>query len=348
METKPIPHLNPVSGWKQIPIKTPLLTKLFGDPLVPIGLFTDYSKYIFVDPIYSGLMQSSPYKQGELAGGLIGAYLRKSIVKRLVRAAKSLKPRHMFLVWDAERPLSVQKALFDYFVQKLVDARGGKAGDYHEEAQKFVSLPSKDPKKPSPHATGAVVDVTIIEFTEQGWMKLQKLNAELDACSSEKDRFRIEMERFHVMRTESKPIPMGTLFDQVSPETNLYFYEDKQDLTKDEKVVRDNRRYLFNTMFEAGFVGYEEEWWHYSCSDQFWAKRLGKSHARVGFAEWNKTCKKHETMMRQVVKGVIRIVEKQNTTRKVQAQHLLYDFVKEVVEVTGDVRETEHPQAVAI
>ncbi len=338
-----IPKLPAIAGWKQVEIKAPWIK----DPLVPIGLFTDYSQYFFVDPIYSGLMESSPYKYGELSGSLIGAYLLKSIVKKIIKASSTLKERHMFLIWDAYRPLPVQKALFDFFTEKLVAQHGGEALDYLIEAQKFVSLPSSDPSKPSPHSTGAVVDITIIEFTQKGWFELKKLNSKLSKCKDDKEIFEIEMRRYQLMRTESQPLDMGTMFDQVSPETNLYFYEDNTPVNELDALRKKNRRYLFHTLWNVGFVGYEEEWWHYSYGDQFWAKKLGKS-AKFSYSEMNKECLSHEKIMSQAMRGVVIMSGKTNPGSKLQARHLLFDFVKEVVNKTGDVRKTLHPQAASI
>lgn len=337
-----IPHFNTIEGWKNVKIEAPF----FEDKLVPIGLFSKYSTHFFVDPIYSGLMESSPYKYGELSG-LVGAYARQSIVKKLVKASKSLKPRHMFLIWDAYRPLTVQKSLFDFFVQKLVYTRGGKPEDYTVEAQKFVSLPSSDLSKPSPHSTGAVVDLTIIEFTESGWVELQKLNKKLSKAKSEKEIFEIEMRRFQIMRNEGYPIEMGTMFDEVAPETNLYFYEEHQIQNGVDAVRKENRRYLFSTLNKLGFTGYEEEWWHYSFGDQFWARKLDKK-AKFTMAEFNQECIDHEETMKQVVIGAITISEGAKSSSKLQAKHLLYDFVSNVILETGDIRKNCHPIAHSI
>ncbi len=337
-----IPYFNTIEGWKNVKIRTPF----FEDKLVPIGLFSEYSNYFFVDPIYSGLMESSPYKYGELTG-LVGAYALKSIVKKLIRASKTLKERHMFLIWDAYRPLTVQKSLFDFFVQKLVYTKGGKAEDYKIEAQKFVSLPSGDPTKPSPHSTGAVVDLTIIEFTEKGWEELQQLNKKLSRTKDEKEIFAIEMERFQIMREESYPLEMGTMFDEVGPKTNLYFYEENQIQNGIDSIRKENRRYLFNVLHQVGFVGYEEEWWHYSHGDQFWARKLDKT-ARFTTAEFNHNCIKHEEMMKQVVTGATVITDGIKSSSKLQAKHLLYDFVSNIILKTGDIRKNIFPKAHSI
>ncbi len=240
----------------------------------------------------------------------------------------------MFLVWDAYRPLSVQKALFDYFVQKLISERGGTTSDYLIEAQKFVSLPSDDKTKPSPHSTGAVVDLTIIEFTETGWAELQVLNSKLFDCKNEKERFEIEMKRFQLMRTESTPLPMGTMFDEVSPATNLYFYEDK---TKEEIdiVCRFNRRYLTSRLWNVGFVAYEEEWWHFSHGDQFWAKKFGKTRSQVQeivYSTFGKVNNELEHNYIAIRAQVLAMIEQLGTKSKL-TQKKYHAIVEEAVEL---------------
>lgn len=339
---KKIPILPKVEGWKNIKIEK----SFFSDELVSVGLFSDYSEHFFVDPIYSGLMNSSPYKCGEL-NGLVGAYLLKSIAGKLLKAKRNLKPRHMFLIWDAYRPLGVQKSLFDFYVSKLIYLHGGKASDYTNEAQKYVSLPSNDLKKPSPHSTGAVVDLTIIEFTESGWERLQYLNKKLRSARDEKLIFSIEMERFMIMRQESFPIEMGTMFDEMSEVAGLYYFENKQTTSYFDLLVKNNRRYLFNILHSVGFVGYDEEWWHFSFGDQFWAKKMGKT-AKHTFAKFNLSCEVHEEMIRNVMKGIETIQSGFKPSNKLNARHILYDFVFDVANRTGDIRRTNHPLAISL
>lgn len=40
--------------------------------------------------------------------------------------------------------------------------------------------------------------------------------------------------------------------------------------------VRKTREILFNVMTQVGFVNYEEEYWHYSYGEAFWAKATGE------------------------------------------------------------------------
>jgi zinc D-Ala-D-Ala dipeptidase len=70
--------------------------------------------------------------------------LRKSVAERLVKVQKYLRKKNLGLkIWDAYRPLSVQKRMWE----KLPDP-------------KFVA----DPKRGSNHNRGAAVDVTLVDL----------------------------------------------------------------------------------------------------------------------------------------------------------------------------------------
>ena len=74
---------------------------------------------------------------------------------------------------------------------------------------------------------------------------------------------------------------MGTDFDYFGPESAARYYEDNFVVT-DAQVKRDNRRTLFSVMTDAGFSGYDEEWWHFDFGNQFDAARKDKSYAIYG------------------------------------------------------------------
>lgn len=102
---------------------------------------------------------------------------------------------------------------------------------------KFVALPSTNP--PSPHYTGGAVDLTIA--TEDGWLN------------------------------------MGTDFDEFTEKASSLYYEEKEYLTKEEFVIRNNRRLLRNAMESVGFCMNLEEWWHFDYGNARWAKMKNKS-----------------------------------------------------------------------
>lgn len=61
------------------------------------------------------------------------------------------------------------------------------------------------------------------------------------------------------------PLHLGTHFDDFSPASHLAAYEDTPG------AVRDLRRLLYWTMHHAGFVGYQQEWWHFEYGTRRWA-----------------------------------------------------------------------------
>lgn len=89
--------------------------------------------------------------------------LRKSVVAKLLEAAKYLPQGVRFLVIEGHRPLSLQKRYFDEYSEEL----SGFHPDWdkkriYEEASKFVAPPEIIP----PHSTGGAVDLTLA--TENG------------------------------------------------------------------------------------------------------------------------------------------------------------------------------------
>ncbi len=72
-------------------------------------------------------------------------WLRRSTFERLVAVVESLPPTWGFAVFDAWRPIELQRELFDA------------ARDYPG----LMALPSSDPATPPPHLTGGAVDLTL-------------------------------------------------------------------------------------------------------------------------------------------------------------------------------------------
>lgn len=214
---KPIPANISIDSWKNVSIKE------CGEKLIS---FNDFK---------TGNIEFSPqYFMNRLPNSIDKCYLRESVAGLLVKASKNLPKGYIFLIWDAWRPLGLQQALFDKYKNKIYSE--GKIKDDCELlklVEKFVSLPSKDSTKPSPHLTGGAVDLTILDGNKQ------------------------ELE-------------MGTEFDFFGKEAKTDFYELKQMLTEKEIVFRQNRRILYYTLISAGFTNYPQEWWHFDYGNQFW------------------------------------------------------------------------------
>lgn len=154
-------------SWKTIPIQDT------GESLVSIG--------------DSGLVVSSAYYDQGIHGALPEIYVRKGVLDKLLLAQQYLQethPGYKVQVWDGWRPILVQQALFDAYKATLCADESAWASPEEKrlfnnrrtdadqakfdrlatiKTQNFVSLPSDDPKCPSPHLTGGSVDVTIVD-----------------------------------------------------------------------------------------------------------------------------------------------------------------------------------------
>ena len=133
------------------------------------------------------------------------AYLRPETIQKLRKVAKNLQEEgYRLVIWDAWRPASAQKALWE----AKPDGR-------------FLTPPSKI----SRHTRGTSVDVTL---ADRSWKILE--------MPSDHDEFNAKAD------------------------------EDFSDVPKE---VAKRARILRNAMFNAGFSGVPDEWWHYDLRD--WA-----------------------------------------------------------------------------
>lgn len=223
--TRSIPELRPPLNWKQIPIQE------CGEPLVALSSLAN-ARIVFL----------SEYAKKGIPGAIEEMYLRKGAAERLAKAAASLPPGYSLAVWDAWRPLEVQQALFDRQCADLkVDHPATPNDQLQKMAETYVSRPSSDPTKPSPHYTGGAIDLTIIG-------------------------------------PDGQLLPMGTEFDAFDVMAGTRFLEDKAargQLSSVEEQALLNRRMLFHAMTTAGFTNYNEEWWHFDYGNQFWAAVTG-------------------------------------------------------------------------
>lgn len=218
--TEPIVAPESIDGWKTIEIRE------CSEPLVNLA----GAPQILVDPRY--------FKQ-RIQGSKEEVFLRLGVAMRLVAATRYLPKGYKFLIWDGWRPLEVQQALFDEFYSWLQKENPGLPEENLVNlTQTYVSLPSINPAKPSPHNTGGAMDLTLVY-------------------------------------EDGHDVPMGTGFDDFSARAATAYFEGRMNLTKQERGFRDNRRILFYALTQAGFTNYREEWWHFDYGNQFWAVQKG-------------------------------------------------------------------------
>lgn len=216
-----------VKGWKDVEIKE--LDK--PEPLVNLAKNGRLKPFLVLSPQY--------HQQG-IKGNIREMWVRKGLAHALYRAALLLPEGCKFKILDAWRPPAVQQALFDEYLKSLRRKKPKLSEeDLKEKTENYVSLPSKDPEKPSPHTTGGAIDLTIVD-------------------------------------PNGKELDMGTEFDHFGPEAKTIHFEEKLKgdlaLSEQERQALINRRLLYSIMITAGFTDYREEWWHYDFGNQFWGR----------------------------------------------------------------------------
>lgn len=214
---KPIPPA-PDVDWDAIPAPAEC-----GEPLV--------------DP--TRLSPRITYGAAYLRQGLPGeetCLVRREAARRLVIAAERLPEGYSIYIFDALRSLKVQKALYDQFYEVAAREHPQAApAELEEIIDEFVALPVKRPDRPSPHATGGAIDLTLCR--------------------------------------DGQPLDMGTGFDDFTALAHTDALE--RACPPELEEARDNRRVLFHLMESVGLVNYSSEWWHYAYGERQWAAREG-------------------------------------------------------------------------
>ena len=187
--------------------------------------------------------------------------LRPSVLKRLIRAQQYLSdisPHLQLALFDAWRPIAVQKFMFNYTIQETCKSKGidindlsanGDINDVIEEVGRFWAKPSSNPLTPPPHSTGAAIDLTLADMT-------------------------------------GNPLDLGGEIDFIGAESSPDFYK-KDNLgmpCSKHQVFHKRRSLLFSVMEQAGFVQHPNEWWHFSYGDQLWSWLSKKGNAIYGAA----------------------------------------------------------------
>ncbi len=300
---QPIPiEAGQVPARKEIPIKE------CGELLVPLGPFTDFHQ-IATNSIYFGERADSLYRQ--LEGSLMTMFTRKGAAEKLAVAQKIL-PYNMYLVvFDSYRSLQVQQSLYDAYYNPLKELHPEYDDkELAEMTQGYVSLPSSNPNKPSPHNTGGSVDVIIYKLPELANNQVKAIDQQIASLYTRKlplyrrmfmpkekikewekttglQAFELEMQKMKIINEQAHLLDFGTAFDYGDKEAALTYYEQlsqTRELAKKEIEQRDNRRFLYNVMTAAEFQGYKDEWWHFNYGNQMAASTVKDLFAIYGAA----------------------------------------------------------------
>lgn len=336
----PIPvELPSLDGWKQVPIIEN------NESLVALGPFSDYND-IFTNSIYFG-ERSSPYLTGDLKGSLITMFAREGVARRLRRAQQSLPSGMRFVVYDAYRTLDVQQVLFDKYFNELKSLRSGwTEDDLIRKTQIFVSLPSTDSSKPSPHNTGGSVDLAIIQLPELVNNQILKIEQRQRGVNLDwNEAYELEMQRVQLLRMHGSQLDFGTSFDHGGEKSYLNHFEklaQERDLTPNELAALNNRRILYNIMLEVGMQPYKDEWWHFNAPESQMGAKLLEATAEYGAIDLSEENLKHEQMRRDHFYGNLRLLAQ---TNKFGIMSPILSLVRRSALATGDWRSSTLPPA---
>jgi D-alanyl-D-alanine dipeptidase len=186
-------------------------------------------------------------------------YLRQSIVEKLAdinyalqqssEASKIFGGQVELYVNEGYRSPKLQKILYEDIFPTLIAKQ--QPHFTHEEIfarrDQLVARPPRD-DSPSPHATGAAVDIRLRYLQPNlGFV----LNSDILLAPKQAD---------------------------TAETTQPDYYQHHKRLTTQEKKIRDNRRAFYWIMRgaliddDSGFAVNSSEWWHWSYGDQMWAQ----------------------------------------------------------------------------
>ncbi len=202
-------------------------------PVIESGeAFVDFHEYdaVFVDDTRRFITSSSQHF----------AKARKTLVEKVLAAAKTLPYGVTFDIIEAYRPLEVQAAEFNGFRDALRIARP----ELDEQALELESSRYHAPVSVAPHPTGAAVDLTLCWLGKDGERSVQ--------------------------------IDLGTPVNYVATDDSTASYTDSQIVRGEARAWRN----VMTTALRAqGLVNYPSEWWHWSYGDKYWAFTQAKKNA---------------------------------------------------------------------
>lgn len=144
------------------------------------------------DCFHDTMVFQSMYLQRGVPGAISRIYVRKTVADMLLSASRALPAGFRFKIFDAWRPVAVQKALFEeYYASLAREYRGKTEEELKKMALTFVSYPNEDPGSPFVHSTGGAVDLTVVD-------------------------------------SQGKELDMGTDFDDFSDAAHTSFFEDSE------------------------------------------------------------------------------------------------------------------------
>jgi zinc D-Ala-D-Ala dipeptidase len=196
---------------------------------IPLDKFSVFSPHPYM-AAGADYGESSPY------------FLRTEVIEKLLAARgflQEIAPNWQLKIFDAYRPVSVQKYMVDYTFKTLLAAHGldiiditpDIELDLWQQVYQIWAIPSEDPANAPPHSTGGAIDLTL-----------------------EDDR--------------GETVDMGSDIDAMVPATEPDYFGRSTDAA--EIQYHRHRELLKEVMEKAGFERHPGEWWHFSYGDRLW------------------------------------------------------------------------------
>ena len=201
--------------------------------------------------------RNPPYNK-QIEGSLPDLWCREGVLEKLKQANSLLSSHNCSLfVWNAYRPITVQKGLWHFWEQDVLKRNPKLAkSEIYNEVIKYVSDPNlfdrSDSRTWPTHTTGAAVDLTLCSLRD---------GALLD---------------------------MGADFDEMDETSHSDHFERQLkngacDVTSPALI---NRRLLHWAMETAGFVNYPLEYWHFDWGNQMYVFNSKAVKGRNISAAW--------------------------------------------------------------
>ena len=263
---QPIPTMDDLrdrkKGYNELPID--VNHPKFDEPVV------DTARYGLAGQAYYS--RSNAATEEPLPGAPTTQFVRKSVAEILAKINASLsdpKITELFgsevelYIEDALRPVTLQTHLYDNLIPELLHRNHPDITDDEVVARlkDIIGLPSSDPIKPSPHATGGALDV-ILRFKQATPMFVEGSN-----------------------------VPMGHVDGETGARINPDYFEMSEVTSDEDKIAQRNRRAYYAIMtgaafgVDTGLVNNPTEWWHWGLGDQLSAKVHGDEAAYYSLAE---------------------------------------------------------------
>lgn len=121
-----------------------------------------------ITEIHPRIRFAASYLKAGVDGALTRCYVRRGVYERLCAALDLLPKEYSFLIYDTLRPLRVQKALFEDYIQVVAAQHPGLSrAELEDITDEFVARPVCNLRRPSSHQSGGAVDLTLCKDGEE-------------------------------------------------------------------------------------------------------------------------------------------------------------------------------------